>query len=234
MAGNHPQEWTKAPPRQVPNTASRPRRLCEGRAQAVRPICTDGVDRVSAGRRYGREKYAVQLATSPASARGLPCHMLPDGMTVRVDEMTAYEPDALVYCGTKLSASDIEVPAPIIVVEVLSPLTPSHRCLGQARRLFPPAKRRPVSHRRSEQAVGPSSCARERGHDPHAHRDAGLDRTRPAGIGGGAGDLLNLPETASQAGYVSSVRSRLRYPTRCWRREILRGPLTSKCLVGAK
>jgi Uma2 family endonuclease len=49
--------------------------------------------------------------------------MLPDGMTVRVDETTAYEPDALVYCGTKLSASDVEVPAPIIVVEVLSPST---------------------------------------------------------------------------------------------------------------
>jgi Uma2 family endonuclease len=42
---------------------------------------------------------------------------------VRIDETTAYEPDALVYCGTKLSASDIEVPAPIIVVEVLSPST---------------------------------------------------------------------------------------------------------------
>ena len=27
------------------------------------------------------------------------------------------------YCGTKLSASDIEVPAPIIVIEVLSPST---------------------------------------------------------------------------------------------------------------
>jgi hypothetical protein len=43
--------------------------------------------------------------------------MLPDGMTVRVDETTAYEPDALVYCGTKLA------PSAIVVVEVLSPST---------------------------------------------------------------------------------------------------------------
>ena len=49
--------------------------------------------------------------------------MLPNGMTVRIDETTAYEPDALVYCGAKLSASDVEVPAPVIVVEVLSPST---------------------------------------------------------------------------------------------------------------
>jgi Uma2 family endonuclease len=42
-------------------------------------------------------------------------------MTVRIDETTAYEPDALVYCGEKLSPSAIEVPEPVIVVEVLSP-----------------------------------------------------------------------------------------------------------------
>lgn len=69
-------------------------------------------------------KFAVQAALlAGIRARGLPCHMLPDGMTVRIDETTAYEPDALVYCGPKLSVSDIEVPSPIIVVEVLSPST---------------------------------------------------------------------------------------------------------------
>ncbi len=49
--------------------------------------------------------------------------MLPDGMTVRVDETTAYEPDALVYCGAKLPPRAVEVPDPVIVVEVLSPST---------------------------------------------------------------------------------------------------------------
>ena len=54
-------------------------------------------------------------------ARHLSCHVFPDGMTVRIDETTAYEPDALVYCGEKLPPSAIGVPEPVIVVEVLSP-----------------------------------------------------------------------------------------------------------------
>ena len=49
--------------------------------------------------------------------------MLPDGMTVRMDQDTAHEPDALVYCGQALPASAVEVPNPVIVVEVLSPST---------------------------------------------------------------------------------------------------------------
>jgi len=82
------------------------------------------VRRSPEGAGHAAVKYAVQTALlAGIRARGLPCHMLPDGMTVRVDETTAYGPDALVYCGTKLSASAIEVPAPVIVVEVLSPST---------------------------------------------------------------------------------------------------------------
>jgi len=42
-------------------------------------------------------------------------------MTVRIDDSTAYEPDALVYSGSKLKPSALEVPNPIVVVEVLSP-----------------------------------------------------------------------------------------------------------------
>jgi Uma2 family endonuclease len=82
------------------------------------------VTRSPEGAGHAAVKFAVQTALlNGIRARGLPCHMLPDGMTVRIDDTTAYEPDALVYCGTKLSASDIEVPAPIVVVEVLSPST---------------------------------------------------------------------------------------------------------------
>jgi Uma2 family endonuclease len=44
-------------------------------------------------------------------------------MTVRINELTAYEPDALIYCGTKLPPSAVEVPSPVVVVEVLSPST---------------------------------------------------------------------------------------------------------------
>jgi Uma2 family endonuclease len=74
--------------------------------------------------RYAEIKLAIHMALAAAiRKRGLPCHVLPDGMTVRVDDSTAHEPDGLVYCGLKLPASALEVPNPIIVVEVLSPTT---------------------------------------------------------------------------------------------------------------
>lgn len=67
-------------------------------------------------------KLAIHMALVAAiRARRLPCHILPDGMTVRVDESAAYEPDAWVYCGAKLPPSALEVANPMIVVEVLSP-----------------------------------------------------------------------------------------------------------------
>jgi Uma2 family endonuclease len=76
------------------------------------------------GAGHAAVEYAVQTALlAGIRARGLPCHMLRDGMTIRIDETTAYEPDAVVYRGAKLAPSAIEVPAPIIVVEVLSPST---------------------------------------------------------------------------------------------------------------
>jgi Uma2 family endonuclease len=74
---------------------------------------------------HAEAKYAIQTALLAGIRRAaLPCHMLPDGMTVRVDQDTAHEPDALVYCGEKLPSSAAEAPNPIIVVEVLSPTTP--------------------------------------------------------------------------------------------------------------
>jgi Uma2 family endonuclease len=73
---------------------------------------------------HAEVKYAVQSALLAAiKVAGVPCHMLPDGMTVRVDRHTAHEPDALVYCGKALPDSAIEVPEPTILVEVLSPTT---------------------------------------------------------------------------------------------------------------
>jgi len=55
--------------------------------------------------------------------RRLECHAVGDGATVRIDQGTAYEPDALVYCGLQLPSTDLMVPNPIIIVEVLSPST---------------------------------------------------------------------------------------------------------------
>ena len=73
---------------------------------------------------HAERKGAVYLALQTAlRRRALPCHVLPDGGTVRIDDTTAYEPDALVYCGEKLPSSAVEIPNPVIVVEVLSPST---------------------------------------------------------------------------------------------------------------
>jgi Uma2 family endonuclease len=76
------------------------------------------------GAGHAEIKFAVQSALAAGiRERRLACHMLPDGMAVRVDEVTAYEPDALVYSGAKLAPKAVEVPNPVIVVEVLSPST---------------------------------------------------------------------------------------------------------------
>jgi Uma2 family endonuclease len=42
---------------------------------------------------------------------------------VRIDDHTAYAPDALVYCGQELPGDALVVPNPVIIVEVLSPTT---------------------------------------------------------------------------------------------------------------
>lgn len=69
-------------------------------------------------------KFPVALALTNAIVRaGAPCRAAPDGATVRISVRTAFEPDALVYCGPRLPPDAIEVPNPIIVVEVLSPGT---------------------------------------------------------------------------------------------------------------
>lgn len=74
--------------------------------------------------RHAETKHAIASALKTAIRHaGLGCYMLPDGMTVVIDNDTAYEPDALVYCGEKLPGDAIEVPNPIIIVEVASPGT---------------------------------------------------------------------------------------------------------------
>jgi Uma2 family endonuclease len=70
----------------------------------------------------------LALRRSVERAR-VPCFALPDGATVRIDRHTSFEPDALVYCGPRLPDDAIEVPEPVIVVEILSPST-AHRDIG--------------------------------------------------------------------------------------------------------
>ncbi len=54
-------------------------------------------------------------------AAGLPCEVFGDGMAVRVDATTIYEPDAMVRCGAPIDDNATEVTDPLIVVEVVSP-----------------------------------------------------------------------------------------------------------------
>ena len=74
--------------------------------------------------RHGKTKFSVQLALFDAIQKaGKPCEVFPDGMAIRIDRTTAFEPDALVRCGPPLDGTRIEMPAPLIVGEVLSPST---------------------------------------------------------------------------------------------------------------
>ena len=80
--------------------------------------------------RHAEVKGSAYTALQEACRRAaLPCRVLPDGMTVRIDNATACEPDALVYCGPRLPGDALEVPEPVIVVEVLSPTT-AYRDIG--------------------------------------------------------------------------------------------------------
>jgi Uma2 family endonuclease len=85
--------------------------LVDGRLIAMAP------ERVAHLESKARAWAALQQAIDRADVQ---CQALPDGATVRVSARTAFEPDALVYCGPRLSSDAIATPNPVIVVEVLS------------------------------------------------------------------------------------------------------------------
>lgn len=66
----------------------------------------------------GNAYLALRMAVQKRQKK---CHVLTDGATIRIDGETAYEPDAVVYCGEKLAPDTIIIPEPVIVVEVTSP-----------------------------------------------------------------------------------------------------------------
>jgi len=67
---------------------------------------------------------------------GMACEAYGDGMTVLVDERTAYEPDALLRCGDPLDRAAINVADPVVVVEVLSPSTQAVDLAGKLEGYF--------------------------------------------------------------------------------------------------
>lgn len=90
-----------------------------------------------------------------------PCQAFTDGMTVQVDDTTAYEPDATVNCGDPVPRDAVILPNPVIVVEVPSPGTRSRDTGQKLADYFQIAsilhyliidadKRRVIHHRRTE------------------------------------------------------------------------------------
>jgi Uma2 family endonuclease len=74
--------------------------------------------------RHAEVKAAAYLALRSALTRAsCSCFALPDGVSVRIDEETVFEPDALVYCGPRADPDATEIADPVIVVAVQSPGT---------------------------------------------------------------------------------------------------------------
>ena len=142
---------------------------------------------------HARRKAAVWSALRDGiEAAGLPCEALPDGMAVRIDEHTAYEPDALVHCEEGLSDDAVLVPAPLIVVEVLSPSTATRDTGANLADYFRVPRPSPLPDRAHRSADDDPSPAR-RG---RVHRDpvstAGRLMLEPAGHRSGTRPNLRL------------------------------------------
>jgi Uma2 family endonuclease len=75
-----------------------------------------------AGHNEGKGNAYLSLRETIRGAN-LPCRVYMDGMAVRVDADTVYQPDALVRCGERLGPDVVEIADPVIVVEVISPST---------------------------------------------------------------------------------------------------------------
>jgi Uma2 family endonuclease len=75
---------------------------------------------------HARTKGLIYRRLSEAiEAAGLACEVLPDGMSVRGDAETIYEPDVVVRCGAPLPDDAVGFSVPLILVEVQSPSTGS-------------------------------------------------------------------------------------------------------------
>jgi Uma2 family endonuclease len=71
---------------------------------------------------HGDTKYRAARAFDAAIAKSrVPCRFVLDSAAVRIDARNSYQPDLLVYCGDAISGDAVEVPNPVVVVEVLSP-----------------------------------------------------------------------------------------------------------------
>jgi len=76
---------------------------------------------------HGRTIRATVNALDGALRRaGTPCEAVADSVGVRISARSLLQPDALVYCGPRLPDDTLEIPDPVLVVEVLSPSTAAY------------------------------------------------------------------------------------------------------------
>lgn len=72
--------------------------------------------------RHNLVKLAVARSLQDAVRRsGVACTVFTDGMTVKIDDETAREPDAAIQCGSVVDLDSIVIDQPVLVVEVVSP-----------------------------------------------------------------------------------------------------------------
>lgn len=75
---------------------------------------------------HTRVKFRVARRLADAvEAAGLPCEVFTEGQSVRIDQTTVYDPDALIHCGSSLPDDGLGLSDPLVVIEVLSPSTRS-------------------------------------------------------------------------------------------------------------
>ena len=82
------------------------------------------------------KSQAHALLARQIAAGGLACEAMPDGMAVKIDEKTVFEPDVLVRCGPMLPGDTLLVEDPVIVIEVVSPTSQRIDVLRKFARYF--------------------------------------------------------------------------------------------------
>lgn len=71
---------------------------------------------------HGDTKYRAARAFDGAIAKArVPCRFVLDSAAVRIDARNSYQADLLIYCGEAVPGDAVEVPNPVVVVEILSP-----------------------------------------------------------------------------------------------------------------
>jgi Uma2 family endonuclease len=72
---------------------------------------------------HARLKAEIWRALDAALSGHPTCRVVPDGMTVAVDDDTDFEPDVAIHCGAPIPRASLLIPNPVVVIEVLSPST---------------------------------------------------------------------------------------------------------------